>query len=171
MLLFRVGEERWAIAASQIQDVIPLVNLQKTPYSCSVAAGLLNYHGDLLTAVDVSQLIRQKAVPQAMSTRIIVVQKINPLSTQPATEGKMHRLALLVAQASEMANVSKVTSEIAQHRYAEAMLQMDSGEAVQQLAIAPIFEQLHRLHPFQSVGPIEHQLNSEQINGQLNGVS
>jgi len=27
MLLFRVGEKRWAIASSHIQDVIPLVDL------------------------------------------------------------------------------------------------------------------------------------------------
>ncbi len=139
MLLFQVGEERWAIAAAHIQDVVPLVDLQKTPYSRPMAAGLLNYHGDMLTAVDVSQLIGNRAVSQAMSTRTVVV-KLAGKSSPEATE---NRLALLVDRAGETARLSRIVSTAAQNMYAEGTFQMASGEVVQQLAIAPIFARLN----------------------------
>lgn len=147
MLLFRVGEERWAIAASHIQDVIPLVDLQKTSYSYPMSVGLLNYHGDMLTTVDVSQLIGDRAAAQAMSTRIVVVKLTDGLSTDLSIEtGTEYRLALMVEQVSETARLSKVASRIAQNTYAEGMFQMASGEVVRQLAIASIFSQLNGVH-------------------------
>ena len=155
MLLFRVGEERWAIASSHIQDVIPLVDLQKAPYSHPMSAGLLNYRGDMLSTVDVSQLIGDNAASQVMSTRIVVVRLTNDLNTDGSTDvstdiniklSSKPRLALMVEQASETARLSKVVSTAAQNIYAEGTFQMASGEVVRQLAIAPIFSQLNGVH-------------------------
>ena len=150
MLLFRVGEERWAIAASDIHDVIPLVDLQKTPYSHPMAAGLLNYHGEMLSAVDISELIGNHPVPQTLSTRIVVARLLDDVTET--------RLALVVDRASETVGLSKLVGASAQTMYAQATFQMASGEVVRQLAIAPIFQKLNG-----------HMNN--YLNGQLSGVS
>ncbi len=128
MLLFQIGDERWAIAASEVKAVIPLVNLQ--PHSQPMIAGLLNYHGEILPAVDVSALIARKAAPQMLSTRAVIVENIG------------QRLALVVERAGETAWLSETVNLPAQNAYTCAVMKNSVGTIVQRLAIAPLFKQV-----------------------------
>jgi chemotaxis signal transduction protein len=141
MLLFQIGEERWAIAASEVKAVIPLVNLQ--PHGQSIAAGLLNYHGEILPAIDVSALITQKTAPQMLSTRAVVVENCGELGIDSnALSSSNQRMALVVERAGETAWLSETVRLPVQNAYAYAAMKNASGEIVQRLAIAPLFKQV-----------------------------
>jgi chemotaxis signal transduction protein len=127
MLLFQIGDERWAIAASEVKAVVPLVDLQ--PHSQPMIAGLLNYHGEILPAVDVSALIARKAAPQMLSTRAVIVEN-------------GQRMALVVERAGETAWLSETVNLPAQNAYSCAVMKNPKGEIVQRLEIAPLFQQV-----------------------------
>ncbi len=134
MLLFRVESERWAIAASEIQAVIPLVDLQKMPHSHPTIAGLLNYHGQRLPVVDVSVAIAQRQAPPLMSTRIVIIEKQHS-AKQP------QRMGLIVDRASKTEQLTETSDWIAKNEYAQATYQTPLGESVHRLALASFFNQ------------------------------
>lgn len=74
MLLFHVGEECWAIAASDIKNLISRVALQPVSRSGQQVAGLLNYYGDPLLTFDVSVILGARPAPDALSARIAIVE-------------------------------------------------------------------------------------------------
>jgi chemotaxis signal transduction protein len=134
MLLFQIGDERWALAAAEVKAVIPLVDLQ--PHSQSMIAGLLNYHGEILPAVDVSAVIAHRAAPQMFSTRAVIVEG------QGTRQGARQRMALVVERAGETAWLSETVNLPVQNAYVCAAMKNSKGEIVQRLAIAPLFEQV-----------------------------
>ncbi len=145
MLLFRIGDERWALAASEVRAVIPLVDLQ--PHSQPMVAGLLNYHGEILPAVDVSALITGKAAPQLLSTRAVIVESNSAISSERSSalnrrQDSNQLLALVVERAGETAWLSETVSLPAVSAYAYAAMKNATGDIVQRLAIAPLFEQV-----------------------------
>jgi chemotaxis-related protein WspB len=46
LLLFEIGNGRYALETSQIIEIVPLVNLKKIPTTPAYVAGLMNYRGD-----------------------------------------------------------------------------------------------------------------------------
>lgn len=144
MLLFWVGDERWAIAASAVESVVPLVNLQRAPDAISV--GLLNYHGEMLPAVDVAAVIAEVPTPQTMSTRIAMVDMDNEaIEEATGQDWKMRqhrRLGLILDRAGETALLSERVSLPVHTPYIEALFKDAKGEIVRQLAVAPIVSQV-----------------------------
>ncbi len=140
MLLFWVGDERWAIAASAVESVVPLVNLQRSPDT--VSAGLLNYHGEMLPAVDVAAIIAELSAPQTMSTRIAIVdmesETSGEVTGQNRETGQHRRLGLILDRAGETALLSETVSLPVHTPYIEALFKDAKGEIVRQLAVAPI---------------------------------
>ncbi|MFK8183754.1 MAG: chemotaxis protein CheW [Phormidesmis sp.] len=122
MLLFWIGNERWAIAAADIKDVLPLVNLQRLPHSHPTLAGLLNYRGDMIRTLDISNLITGQAAKPIMSTRIVVVE----VAGEP--------LGLVVERAEETAQLTLQNTAVGHSAYAQATLQDEQG-VIQQLAL------------------------------------
>jgi chemotaxis signal transduction protein len=134
MLLFQIGDERWALAAAEVKAVIPLVNLQ--PHSQPMLAGLLNYHGEILPAVDVSAVIAHRAATQMLSTRAVIIE------SGIVEHGARQRMALVVERAGETAWLSETVDLPVQNAYVCAAMKNSKGEIVQRLAIAPLFEQV-----------------------------
>ena len=137
MLLFRVGEEPWAIAASEVHEVVPLVALQPIePLSASTTstslAGTMRYRGATIPVVDVSALVRKQAAKQALDTRIaIVTLKANGIGCR--------RLGLVLSQMSEAVQLNPVTTVPITNRYVHSIWQAIAGkEIVNRLAIEPI---------------------------------
>ncbi|MGB5959494.1 MAG: chemotaxis protein CheW [Coleofasciculaceae cyanobacterium] len=73
MLTFSLGEERYAISARQVVEVISLVKLQKISQAPTYIAGSLNYRGDIIPIIDLCELITKSQYSHKFSTRIIVV--------------------------------------------------------------------------------------------------
>jgi len=142
MLLFWVGNERWAIASADISDVLPLVNLQAMPCSHPVLAGLLNYRGEMIRTLDVSKVMTEQTAQPMMSTRIVVV------------EASDARLGLVVERAEEVVQLSELEALLGERTYLKATLRDEHG-IVQQLALAPLFELAHGKAPAQAYGAAE----------------
>ena len=136
MLLFQVGEVRWAIAANEVSAVVPNVGLQKMSHyhlkGRSAVVGFLNYHSEILPAVDVSALIGTQPAPPLLSTRIVIAEA--------NLAGEYRKLALVVERAGETMMLQNRVSLPAQHPYVQSALENADGEIIQQLAIAPLLE-------------------------------
>jgi len=75
-LLFQVGGDRYAIEARQAVEVVPLLSLKRVPMAARGVAGILNYRGRPVAAVDLSELIGGRPARERLSTRIIIVQHV-----------------------------------------------------------------------------------------------
>lgn len=72
-LLFQIGNDRYALEARQAVEVIPFVALKKIPHAPRGVAGVFNYRGRPVPAVDLCELTFGRPARELLSTRIIVV--------------------------------------------------------------------------------------------------
>jgi chemotaxis-related protein WspB len=80
-LLFHIGNDRYALEAKRVVEVIPLLDLKKIPQAPPGLAGLINYRGQPVPAVDLSRLVLGQAAPPRFSTRIVIVRCDRPDSS------------------------------------------------------------------------------------------
>jgi chemotaxis-related protein WspB len=73
MLIFYVGNDRYALDTSNVVEVIPMVILRDIPHAPHYVAGLFNYRGTIVPAIDLCRLIKGTPSRSALSTRIIMV--------------------------------------------------------------------------------------------------
>ena len=154
MLLFRVGAELWAIATSEVREVVPLVTLQAVSQGWSDSgldrlssldagrAGLMNYRGETIPVVDISALVSGRRAEQTLSTRIVVVE--SDLSDEAGAGGKQSLVGLIAAQASAIAQLEPVANIPLANRYAHSMWQSAAdGDLVCRLAIERVVSQIY----------------------------
>ena len=94
-LLFRLGHDRYALEARRVVEVVPLLALKKIPQAPRGVAGLFNYRGQPVPAVDLGELTLGQPASPRLSTRIILVQ-------YPDDTGKNRLLGLIAEQATEI---------------------------------------------------------------------
>jgi chemotaxis-related protein WspB len=94
-LLFQIGQDRFALQANHVVEVVPLLDLKKIPQAPKGVAGLFNYRGRPVPAVDLCELTLNKPAEERLSTRIIVVH-------YPDSGGKNHLLGLIAERATEV---------------------------------------------------------------------
>ena len=94
-LLFRLGKNRYALEASRVVEVVPLLALQQLPQAPVGVAGILNYHGRPVPAVDLSTLTLGQPASERFSTRIIIVN-------YPDDSGTNHLVGLIAENATEL---------------------------------------------------------------------
>lgn len=70
---FTLHDEIYLIAARYIREMIPYVKCKALPHSPAYLAGLINYRGDSLPVMDVSQLMYDASSRIRMGTRIAIV--------------------------------------------------------------------------------------------------
>ena len=73
LVLFQAGHERYALEASRVIEVVPLLALKKFPQAPKGVAGVFIYRGQPVPAVDLSELMFNRPAQERLSTRIIVV--------------------------------------------------------------------------------------------------
>lgn len=94
-LLFQLGKDRYALEANRVVEVVPLVNFKKLPRAPNGVAGVFNYRGRPVPAVDLSQLTIGQPAKERLSTRIIVVN-------YPDRQGHKHLLGLVAEHATDV---------------------------------------------------------------------
>ena len=94
-LVFRLGLDRYAIEASQVVEVLPMVNWKCVPRAPAGVAGIIDYHGVPVPLIDLMTLALGKPSRKWMSTRIIVV------NYRANDSDQMHMLALIAEQTTE----------------------------------------------------------------------
>ena len=73
-LLFQIGTDRYAIEAQRVVEVIPMVSLKPIPRAARGIAGLFNYRGQAVPALDLSELTTGQPATERLSTRILIVR-------------------------------------------------------------------------------------------------
>lgn len=93
-LLFQLGNERYALDASQVVGVLPRLGVRAIPHAPPAVAGLCQYRGDPVPVIDLSELALGRPSANRLSTRIVLVQFPDPISGP-------HLLGLLAERATE----------------------------------------------------------------------
>lgn len=73
-LVFHIGDERYALPAKSVVEVLPMAALKRVRHAPKSVAGLLNYRGVSVPAVDLSDLTLGRPAAEKMSTRIVIVR-------------------------------------------------------------------------------------------------
>ena len=94
-LVFQLGRERYALEASRVVEVLPLLELKSIPQAPRGVAGIFNYRGRPVPAVDLSDLILGKPAGERLSTRIVIIH-------YPDDAGKNQLLGLIAEHATEI---------------------------------------------------------------------
>jgi len=94
-LMFQLGKDRYVLDASHVVEVLPLLELKRIPQAPRGVAGLFNYRGQPVPAVDLSQLALNQPAGERLSTRIIVVN-------YPNGTGKNLLLGLIAERTTEI---------------------------------------------------------------------
>jgi chemotaxis-related protein WspB len=92
-LLFELANDRYALDVSEIAEVLPLVHLKRIPQAPAGVAGLFNYHGSPVPAIDLSALTLGRPAESRLSTRLILVR-------YPDDRGEPRLLGLIAEHAT-----------------------------------------------------------------------
>lgn len=94
-LLFHLGPDRYALDVRQLVEVVPLLGLRSIPHSARGVAGIINYRGQPVPVVDLTELALGKPSAEQFSTRILIVN-------HPDVDGNPRLLGLIAEQATGM---------------------------------------------------------------------
>jgi len=75
-LLFRLGNERYALEAARVVEVIPRLPLRPQPGTPDFVAGLLNFRGKVVPVLDLRTLTLGSPCAEQLSTRIILIHYV-----------------------------------------------------------------------------------------------
>jgi chemotaxis-related protein WspB len=73
MLLFHVGDDRYALETRRVIEVVPKVTLKTLHHAPNYMPGLFNYRNRLIPVLDLCYLIRGNPSSSHLSTRIILI--------------------------------------------------------------------------------------------------
>lgn len=124
-LLFQVGPDRFAIEANRVVEVLPLLEFKTLSQAPKGVAGLFNYRGRLVPAVDLCHLALDQPAKENLSTRIIIVR-------YPDASGNPHLVGLIAEQATvllrkERADFAEPTMRIKSAPYLGPVMMDDLG--------------------------------------------
>ncbi len=94
-LLFQVGDARYALEAGRVVEVTPLLELKPLPQAPKGVAGVFNYRGCPVPAVDLCEWTLGRPARALLSTRIIIVN-------HPDGQGVHHLLGLVAERVTEL---------------------------------------------------------------------
>ena len=93
-LLFQLGKDRYALEARRIVEVVPLLELKRLPQAPKGVAGIFNYRGQAVPAVDMSELTLGCPATERLSTRMILVY-------HPDGHGRNRLLGIIAEHATQ----------------------------------------------------------------------
>ena len=99
VLMFHIGENRLALDIRLVREVVPRVELKRSPTGPAWLAGLFVYRGRAVPVIDLHHLLGGGECPQHLSSRIILVPRVN------AETGEETLLGLLAAQVADLREV------------------------------------------------------------------
>jgi chemotaxis-related protein WspB len=93
-VLFHLGKERYALEASRVVEVVPLLALKRFPQSPRGMAGMFIYRGRPVPALDLCELTMDRPAVEHLSTRIIIIN-------HSETPGREQLVGLIAERATE----------------------------------------------------------------------
>lgn len=74
-VLFQLGRDRYALAASTVAEILPLVQLKALPRAPVGIAGVFNYRGTPVPVVDLSAIALGRTAAPRLGTRILLTHQ------------------------------------------------------------------------------------------------
>jgi chemotaxis-related protein WspB len=93
-ILFQLGRDCYALDASQVVEVLPLVQVKKIPRAPAGVAGVFTYRGAPVPVLDLSELALGRPARERLSTRLLLVN-------YPDATGAKRLLGLIAEKATE----------------------------------------------------------------------
>jgi chemotaxis-related protein WspB len=93
-LLFQLAQDRYALDAGQVAEVLPWIDIKQIPQAPREVAGVFNYRGAPVPVIDLSQLTLGQPAQRRLSTRIILVH-------YPDDNNETRLLGLIAEKATE----------------------------------------------------------------------
>jgi chemotaxis-related protein WspB len=93
-LLFELGNDRYALEARHVAEVLPVVEFKGIPGAMRGVLGLFNYRGAPIPLIDLTELALGKCSQIKMSSRIIVTEYVED-------NGQRHLIGVLAEQVTE----------------------------------------------------------------------
>ncbi len=90
-LVFQLDQDRYALDARQLVEILPLMEVKHLPQAPVGVAGMLDYHGVAVPVVDLSALALGRPAAARISTRVLIAELANG-----------RRLALVAERAQEL---------------------------------------------------------------------
>jgi len=72
MILFKMNDQHYLIAAQTVEEVVDTVQITKVPLAPSWVKGLINLRGTVLTVISLAQLV---GLPESQTNRNIMIMK------------------------------------------------------------------------------------------------
>lgn len=108
MLLFYVGDERYALDSKKVVEIVPLVALKKLHHAPEYVAGLFNYRGLVVPVIDICHLLLGNSCNHHLSTRIIMVNYFSSNKNgERAITNTPRLLGLMAPRVTETLDVDK----------------------------------------------------------------
>lgn len=142
MLLFYVGEERYACLCDTIVEIIPQVPLKKMAQAPEYFPGFLNYGGVPVPVVDFSLLSAGRPSAPYLSTRIILFRR----QLEGGSEETLGMMAERVTDTidRELSDFVDSGFTLRGARYMGGVLNDDHG-LIHHLLIDQLFDAVHKL--------------------------
>jgi chemotaxis-related protein WspB len=93
-LVFNLDKDRYLLDVRQVTEVLPLIDIMAIPQAPPFVAGIFNYHGALVPAIDLSQVMLGRPAQRRLHTRIVLVQYADD-------NGATHLLGLIAEKVTE----------------------------------------------------------------------
>lgn len=87
-VLFQLGDDRYALDAVQVEEILPLVAIKQIPRAPHGVAGVIRYRGIPVPVLDLTQMALGRPSARRMNTRIVMARS-------PDRDGTMRLLGLL----------------------------------------------------------------------------
>src|SRR5438270_12603858 len=94
-LLFQLGKDRYALEASRVVEILPMVALKQLPKAPGAVAGVFSFRGQPVPVVDLCALTLGRPAHERLSTRIIVIR-------YPAEKGTQQLVGLVAEEATHL---------------------------------------------------------------------
>lgn len=100
MLLFQLGNSRYAIPACEVVEIASMVELEPLPGTPDYITGLFNYRGQHVPVLDLCLLINNQTCSKLITTRMILVDF-------PLASGGTRTLGLLAERVTETIEIDE----------------------------------------------------------------
>ena len=100
LLLFRMGNERYALDTQPVESIVPVVDLRSMAGTPKAVAGFFSYRQQIVPVIDLSYLTLKCDSKRLFSSRIILVR-------YPTISGHFSLLGLLAENATETVDIKQ----------------------------------------------------------------
>jgi chemotaxis-related protein WspB len=106
-LLFQLNEERYAIDATRIVEVLPLLPVKAIPHAPRGVRGVFSYRATPVPIIDLSELILGRPAEHRLTTRIVLIQSSSAAAenSKSARAGAPRLLGLITERVTETARL------------------------------------------------------------------